>query len=67
MVGSVVVNGLMGLVYCVVFLFSITNLDSLLTTATGFPYMQLFFDVTKSNIGATLMALVVAVLAMVCR
>ncbi|KAK8084730.1 hypothetical protein PG997_006001 [Apiospora hydei] len=65
MVGSVVVNGVMGLVYCIVFLFSISNLDSLLSTSTGFPYMQLFLDVTRSPIGATFMSLVVAVLAMV--
>ncbi|KAK7931777.1 hypothetical protein PG985_002489 [Apiospora marii] len=64
MVGSVVVNGVMGLIYCIVFLFSISDLDSILSTATGFPYIQLFHDVTRSNIGATLMALVVAVLAM---
>ncbi|KAK8045035.1 hypothetical protein PG993_005059 [Apiospora rasikravindrae] len=65
MVGSVVVNGVMGLVYCIVFLFSISNLDSLLSTSTGFPYMQLFLDVSRSPIGATFMSLVVAVLAMV--
>ncbi|KAK8018104.1 hypothetical protein PG991_007294 [Apiospora marii] len=65
MVGSVVVNGVMGLIYCIVFLFSISDLDSILSTATGFPYIQLFHDVTRSNIGATLMALVVAVLAMI--
>ncbi|KAK7992079.1 amino acid permease [Apiospora saccharicola] len=65
MVGSVVVNGIMGLVYCLVFLFSISNLDSLLSTNTGFPYMQLFHDVTNSAVGATFMSLVVAVLAMI--
>lgn len=65
MVGSVVVNGIMGLIYCIVFLFSITNLESLLSTSTGFPYMQLFHDVTRSSIGATFMSLVIAVLAMV--
>ncbi|KAK8015117.1 amino acid transporter [Apiospora arundinis] len=65
MVGSVVVNGVMGLIYCIVFLFSITNLESLLSTSTGFPYMQLFHDVTRSPIAATFMSLVIAVLAMV--
>ncbi|KAK8069444.1 amino acid transporter [Apiospora phragmitis] len=32
---------------------------------SGFPYLQLFLDVTRSPVGATFMSLVVAVLAMV--
>jgi choline transport protein len=63
MVGSVVVNGVMGLLYTLILLFSLTNLDTLLETPTGFPFMQLFLNVTKSPAGATIMSLTVCLIA----
>ncbi|KAM5351184.1 hypothetical protein ACJ41O_003907 [Fusarium nematophilum] len=63
MVGSVSVNGLMGLVYAIVLLFSTGPLDSLLQTPTGFPFMQIFLDATKSRAGATVMSIVITSIA----
>ncbi|RYP70717.1 hypothetical protein DL769_004888 [Monosporascus sp. CRB-8-3] len=63
MVGSVVINGLLGLVYGIVLLFSIGSLDSLLTTPTGFPYMQIYLDVTASPAGSTVMSLTLTIIA----
>jgi choline transport protein len=40
MVGSSVVNGLIGLAYCIILLYSTGPIDDLFTTATGFPFMQ---------------------------
>ncbi|KAK1961087.1 amino acid permease [Colletotrichum sublineola] len=57
MVGSVVGNGLMGLIYGTVLLFSTGPLEALLSTPTGFPFMQIFVDVTKSRAGATVMSI----------
>ncbi|TQN66234.1 Choline transport protein [Colletotrichum shisoi] len=57
MVGSVAVNGLMGLVYGAVLLFSTGPLDALLATPTGFPFMQIFADATRSLPAATLLSL----------
>lgn len=57
MVGSVVANGLMGLVYVVVLLFSTGSLETLLATPTGFPFMQIYLDATKSRAGATVISL----------
>ncbi|KAH6693559.1 choline transport protein [Plectosphaerella plurivora] len=63
MVGSVVINGLMGLAYVIVLLFSTGPLESLLTTPTGFPFMQIYLDVTKSRAGATVMSLLLILIA----
>lgn len=63
MVGSVVVNGVIGVAYCVVLLFSISSLDDILTTPTGFPFMQIYLDATKSRAGATVMSLLLIIIA----
>ncbi|EPE25860.1 amino acid permease [Glarea lozoyensis ATCC 20868] len=59
MVGSVVVNGILGLAWAVMLLFCLGDLESLLTSKTGFPFMQLFLEVTKSPISATMMTLAI--------
>lgn len=59
MVGSVAANGLMGLVYGTMLLFSTSSLATLLETKTGFPFMQIFSDVTKSDAGATMMSILI--------
>ncbi|KAF0323848.1 amino acid transporter [Colletotrichum asianum] len=63
MVGSVVANGLMGLVYVVVLLFSTGSLETLLATPTGFPFTQIYLDATKSRAGATVMSLTLITVA----
>lgn len=63
MVGSVVLNGLLGLGYCIMLLFSTGPLDTLLSTPTGFPFMQIFLDVTQSSAGATVMSLIIILIA----
>lgn len=61
MVGGVVINGLMGLVYCILLLFSASSLDRLRQTATGFLFMEIYLDVTRSRAGATVMSLTLVV------
>lgn len=63
MVGSVIVNGVMGLGYCVVLLFSLGDLDQLLSSPTGFPFMQLFLNVTKSPAAASVLSLAISLIA----
>lgn len=57
MLGSIVVNGAMGFIFCIVFLYSFTNLDVLLQTSTGFPFVQLYYNVTQNHGAATIMTL----------
>jgi choline transport protein len=63
MVGSVAVNGLLGLVYCIVLLFCLGDLDELLATTTGFPFMQLFLNSTNSRAGASVLSILVSLMA----
>ncbi|KAG9769434.1 Choline transport protein [Exophiala dermatitidis] len=63
MVGSVVANAIIGFVYCLVLLFSLGDLTTLLETATGFPFMQLYLNVTKSSAGATVLSLIICLIA----
>jgi choline transport protein len=63
MVGSVTVNGILGIGYCIMLLFSTGPLETLLATPTGFPFMQIFLDATKSSAGATVMSLVITLIA----
>ncbi|KAH8663624.1 amino acid transporter-like protein [Tricladium varicosporioides] len=63
MVGSVVVNGILGLGWTMLLLFSLGDLNDLLTSPTGFPFIQLFLNATKSNAGATVMVVVISLTA----
>jgi choline transport protein len=63
MVGSVTINGLIGLIYAIVLLFALGDLESLLTSPIGFPFMQLFLNVTGSAAGASILALCITLIA----
>lgn len=63
MVGSVVANGIIGFVYCLVLLFSLGDLTTLLESPIGFPFMQLFLDATNSAAGATILTLIICLIA----
>lgn len=62
--GSIGLNGLMGLAFATMILFSTGPLESILTTPTGFPYIQIFLHVTKSHVAATILPLIVIAIAM---
>lgn len=63
MVGSIAVNGCIGLVYCIILLFTLGDLEELLGSRTGFPFIQLFLNVTKSTAGATILSLIPTLVA----
>lgn len=63
MVGSVVINGIIGFVWCLALLFSLGDLEQVLSSPTGFPFMQIFLDATKSPAAATVMSLIVSLIA----
>ncbi|KAF4952636.1 hypothetical protein FSARC_12598 [Fusarium sarcochroum] len=56
MVSSVVINGLMGLVYCIVLLYATGPLETLLTSRTGFPFIDIYYEAAGSRAGASTMA-----------
>lgn len=63
MVGSVIVNGIIGFAYCLMLLFSLGDLTNLLESPTGFPFMQLYSNVTESRAGATILSLIICLIA----
>ena len=63
MIGSVTVNGILGLGYCIMLLFCTGPLETLLATPTGFPFIQTFFDATQSEVGTTLLSLTITLIA----
>lgn len=63
MVGSSIINGLMGLAYCIMLLYCTGPTDDLFTTPTGFPFMQIFYYATESNTGATILSLAITLTA----
>lgn len=57
MLGSILINGLLGFVFTIVLLYCLGDLPTLLQSATGYPFVQLYFDVTGSHAGATILTL----------
>ena len=47
-VSGVVINGIMGFIMVVTICFTLGDVQSLLTTPTKYPFIQLFFNTTKS-------------------
>lgn len=62
--GSISINGLMGFAFFVMLLFSTGPLDSVLNSATGFPFIQIFLNSTKSHGAATFLSLFPIVIAL---
>jgi len=65
-VGTIVINGVLGFAIVVAVLFYMGDPASALDTATGYPIIQIFYNITRSNSAASAMAsalIVMAVLA----
>ncbi|PQE27665.1 choline transport protein [Rutstroemia sp. NJR-2017a BBW] len=59
MIASVGINGLLGFGMVLAILFSMGNVDEVLASPTGFPFIQVFHDATGSNAGATAMTSII--------
>ncbi|KAK4506414.1 hypothetical protein PRZ48_000144 [Zasmidium cellare] len=62
LIWSVVPNGLMAIVMGVTFVFCIGDIDEVLASPTYEPFIQVFYNATRSNAGATVMASIIAVM-----
>lgn len=62
MVGSVFINGIMGLAYIIVLLYAAGSTD-LASAPLGFPFMQIYLDATKSHAGTTVMSVMIILIA----
>ncbi|KAL8934992.1 MAG: hypothetical protein Q9211_004937 [Gyalolechia sp. 1 TL-2023] len=54
-------NGILGYLAVFTLCFTMTDIPALLDTGTGFPFLQLFYDITHSFAGTTVMAAIVIV------
>ncbi len=56
---SIFINGALGFAAILVMMFSLNDIEKILNTPTGSPYMQVFLDSTGSVAGATAMASII--------
>jgi len=61
MIITILLNGTLGFAMLIASLFCIGNIDDVLKTDTGFPFMQIFLNATSSKSGATGMACIIIV------
>jgi choline transport protein len=61
---SIILNGLMGFAIVIAVLFCLGDIDTVLATNTGYPFMEIFLQVTHSVAGSAVMAAIVTTLAL---
>lgn len=62
LIWSIVPNGIMAVVMGVTFIFCIGDIDAVLDSPTGEPFIQVFYNATQSYAGATIMTLIIMVM-----
>ena len=58
---AICLNGCLGFIVVVTYCFALGDITELLTPATGYPFIQVFYNVTQSYTGATLLTSVLIV------
>ncbi|KAH7123194.1 amino acid/polyamine transporter I [Dactylonectria macrodidyma] len=65
MVGCVVVNGALGFAFLITLLFCMGDIASALNTPTGFPIIQVFYNITRSLAATNTLAAAVTIMAII--
>jgi amino acid transporter len=55
LVQTILINGSLAFIFAIVILFTIGNIDQALSTSTGYPIIEVFYQATGSKKAATLM------------
>ncbi|CZT00284.1 hypothetical protein WAI453_012659 [Rhynchosporium graminicola] len=55
------INGSLGFVMIITFCFTLGSVSDILHTTTGFPFIQVFYNVTQSKVGTSIMTAVIIV------
>ena len=58
---AIAINGVLGFAMLLTFCFTLGDLDSVLATNLGFPFIQVFYNTTDSYTGSTVMVVIVLV------
>ncbi|RMD44987.1 hypothetical protein DV735_g109, partial [Chaetothyriales sp. CBS 134920] len=67
MILTTLVNGAMGWVIVITFCMVLGSLDDVISSPTGQPYIQVFYNVTESYAGASVLSALVIVMAIFCN
>lgn len=59
---SITLNGALGFGMLIAILFAIGNVEAVLMTPTGFPFIEIFFQATRSAAGTTAMSCIIITL-----
>jgi choline transport protein len=63
MIVTTLANGVLGFVMLVTFCMLAGNVEDILATKTGQPFIQMFFNVTQSNAGTSVMASILIIVS----
>jgi len=58
---AISVNGFFGYVMLITYCFTLGNLDDILLTQTGYPFIQAFYNGTKSHVAASVMTAILII------
>lgn len=67
MIWSTVFNGALGWVMIITFCFCLGDVDNVLSSPTGYPFIQVFYNATQSTSGATAMTVFVVFMTIFCN
>ncbi|RVX74884.1 hypothetical protein B0A52_01161 [Exophiala mesophila] len=67
MIWTTILNGMSGWVMLITFCFTLGNLDDVISTPTGQPYIFVFYQATESYAGASVLSALVIFMAMFCN
>ncbi|GAT24665.1 amino acid permease [Aspergillus luchuensis] len=62
MIATIMLNGVLGFAMVLAFLFCVGDLDAALDSATGYDFIEVFFNATKSHAGTSIMTAIVIAL-----
>ncbi|KAK2877814.1 hypothetical protein FQN49_001171 [Arthroderma sp. PD_2] len=66
MMATALFNGSLGIIMVITFCYTIGDLESVLATPTGYPFIQVFYNATMSKAGATAMTAIMTSLSIFC-
>lgn len=67
MILTTVINGSMGWIILISFCFVLGNIDDVISSPTGQPYIAVFYTVTESYVGASVLSALIITLAIFCH
>lgn len=64
--GSMAINASLALLMSVILIFTLGDVESILSTSTGYPFIQVFYNTTQSYAGTNVLLAIVIILLTAC-